>query len=186
MSFKNALRMPIIIRYDSKLVSLKGKLRADESIHSKMLIFGFGDVSVVDSKGVLNIEGDLVLSGDAHFGNGSKLDIRKGATLLIGKNMQNTAGLEIICAEKITIGDNFLSSWNTCLMDTDFHPYSSRGEQEPIVVGDNVWMGMKSTILKGSHIPDNCVIGACSLVNKKFNKESSLIVGVPAVEKTKK
>ena len=35
-----------------------------------------------------------------------------------------------------------------------------------MVIGNNVFIGMKSTILKGVHIGDNVIIGANSLVNK--------------------
>lgn len=35
-----------------------------------------------------------------------------------------------------------------------------------VVIGNNVFIGMKSTILKGVHIGDNVIIGANSLVNK--------------------
>ena len=35
-----------------------------------------------------------------------------------------------------------------------------------MVIGDNVFIGMKSTILKGVHIGNNVIIGANSLVNK--------------------
>lgn len=35
-----------------------------------------------------------------------------------------------------------------------------------MAIGDNVFIGMKSTILKGVHIGNNVIIGANSLVNK--------------------
>lgn len=35
-----------------------------------------------------------------------------------------------------------------------------------VVIGNNCFIGMHTTILKGVHIGDNCVIGANSLVNK--------------------
>ena len=42
------------------------------------------------------------------------------------------------------------------------HSWIGRG----VVIGDNVFIGMKSTILKGVHIGNNVIIGANSLVNK--------------------
>ena len=35
-------------------------------------------------------------------------------------------------------------------------------------------------ILKGSKIPSNSMIGACSLVNKEFTEENTVIAGSPA------
>jgi acetyltransferase-like isoleucine patch superfamily enzyme len=51
---------------------------------------------------------------------------------------------------------------------------------EDIVIENNVWIGMRSVILKGSLVKSGSVIGAMSLVNKKFDEENILIAGVPA------
>lgn len=40
------------------------------------------------------------------------------------------------------------------------------GSAGEVVIGNNCFIGMHSTILKGVHIGDNCIIGANSLVNK--------------------
>lgn len=186
LSFKDAFKLPVLVRYNTKLLNLSGRLLTRNGISRKMIIFGFGDVPTIDTKyerSIINIEGDLVISGNCHFGQGSRLDIRKNGFLSIGADFLNTANISIVCANRIEIGKNFLSSWQTFIMDTDFHPCSPRGESVPIVIGDNVWMGMKSTILKGSQVPTNCVIAACSLVNKQFTKENTILAGVPAVVK---
>ena len=47
-------------------------------------------------------------------------------------------------------------------------------------IGNEVWICCDSTILKGSSIPDGSIIGAKSLVNKKFGKTNCLYAGNPA------
>lgn len=186
LSLKEAIKLPILVRYNTRLLNLSGRLSTKEEISRKMIIFGFGDVPTIDTKyerSVLNIEGDIEISGNCHFGQGSRLDIRKEGVLSIGADFSNTANISIVCTNRIEIGKNFLSSWQTFIMDTDFHPCSPRGESVPIKIGENVWMGMKSTILKGSQVPTNCVIAACSLVNKRFTKEDTILAGIPAIEK---
>lgn len=188
LSLKEAFKLPILVRYNTRLLNLSGRLLTKEVISRKMIVFGFGDVPTIDTKyerSVLNIEGNIEICGNCHFGQGARLDIRKNGVLSIGTDFSNTANISIVCANRIEIGKNFLSSWQTFIMDTDFHPCSPRGESAPIKIGDNVWMGMKSTILKGSHVPTNCVIAACSLVNKQFIKENTILAGVPAIEKTR-
>ena len=49
-----------------------------------------------------------------------------------------------------------------------------------ISIGEHVWIGMKSTILKDVKIADNVVIGACSLVNKSIAENYVAVAGVPA------
>ncbi|NNN20984.1 MAG: acyltransferase [Acidimicrobiales bacterium] len=56
------------------------------------------------------------------------------------------------------------------------HPYS-----EPILVGDRVWIGARSTLLPGTVIEDDCVVAAGSVVKGKLR--SGLVYGgVPAIE----
>lgn len=49
----------------------------------------------------------------------------------------------------------------------------------PIFIGDNVFIGMKSIILPGVHIGKNCVIGAGSIVVKDI-PPNTVAAGIPA------
>ena len=49
----------------------------------------------------------------------------------------------------------------------------------PIHVGNNVFIGARSTILPGASIGDNCVVGACSLVTGTI-PPNCVVAGVPA------
>ncbi len=53
------------------------------------------------------------------------------------------------------------------------------GIPEPVVIGDNVWIGGGVTILPGVSIGDNTVIAAASVVTKSF-PDHVLIAGNPA------
>ena len=46
------------------------------------------------------------------------------------------------------------------------------------MIGDNVFIGMRSTILKGVHIGNNVIIGANSLVNKDI-PDNCVVAGNP-------
>lgn len=49
----------------------------------------------------------------------------------------------------------------------------------PITIGDNVYIGLNTTILLGTKIGNRCIVGACSLVKGEF-PDNSVIAGVPA------
>lgn len=50
---------------------------------------------------------------------------------------------------------------------------------KPITIGDNVYIGMNTTILPGVNVGNNVIIGACSVVTKDIPSDS-LVVGNPA------
>lgn len=58
-------------------------------------------------------------------------------------------------------------------------PINKQGESfEKIVIGNNVWIGAKATILMGVTIEDNAIIGAHALVNRNV-KKNEIVGGVP-------
>jgi acetyltransferase-like isoleucine patch superfamily enzyme len=70
-------------------------------------------------------------------------------------------------------------------MDSDIHSIKNDREEvtnlpNPIRIGDKVWIGCRSVVLKGSDVPDGCIIGANALVNRKLDVECSIYAGNPA------
>ena len=51
---------------------------------------------------------------------------------------------------------------------------------KPICIGNSVWIASHVDILKGSSIPDGCVLGFKSLLTSKFKDENCIIAGIPA------
>ena len=49
-----------------------------------------------------------------------------------------------------------------------------------VVIGYHVWIGNRAILLKGVHIPNDCIIGTASVVTKRFEEEHVCIAGVPA------
>lgn len=85
----------------------------------------------------------------------------------------------------ITIGNNCLFSHDIYMRTTDSHSIiDSEGNrinyEEDITIGNHVWIGMQSLVLKGAIVPDDCIVGARSTVTKQTIEPNSLIVGTPA------
>lgn len=100
----------------------------------------------------------------------------------------------------ISIGDNVTISREVMILTHDFsittamaslNIFINRGEGEiyfkkPIEIGDNTFIGARVSILPGSKIGSNCIIGACSVV-KGTIPDGSIVIGNPAkiISKTK-
>ena len=109
--------------------------------------------------------------------------------LIIGKNFSTKSISIWITVEpnkKVIIGDDCMFSHTIIIRTSDAHTIYDidtrkvLNNAEDIIIGNHVWIGQQNTILKGSVIPDNSIIGAKSLVNKKFDKNNTIIAGVPA------
>ena len=99
--------------------------------------------------------------------------VRKGALLEIGDSV-GLSGAVIGCANHIKIGNNVLGGANVVITDFDWHPIIRHtgtlepAEAKPVIIGDYVWLGLNSVILKGVTIGENSVIGANSVVTKSI------------------
>lgn len=153
---------------------------------------GFGHVGCFDKKyerSIWEVAGNLVFEGRAFFGHGSRILVGGNGTLCVGDKFVNTAGISIICFLNIKIGRNVLTSWETLIMDTDFHKIRDLARidggirEKAVVIGNHVWIGCRATILKGTQILDDSVIAAGAVVSKKIESPSVLIAGNPALVK---
>lgn len=188
-SFKEALRLPILIRYNTRLVSLKGKI-----IGGGKLRMGFNRVGLYNrrtSPAILELKGVLKIEGTVSLGQGAKIIVGDSGLLEIEDNFQNSAEGAIVCMKHIKIGSNVLTSWETLIMDTDFHPTVDIGtgiisdKERDVWIDNDVWIGTRSIILKGTKIGKGCIVAANSLVSKNFNDENVLIAGNPGIVKRK-
>jgi len=110
-------------------------------------------------------------------------------------------GALIMADERIEIGQHVLVSWNVGIADSDFHPidaaqrridtfalapfYKDRPPRPvlktaPVIIEDNVWIGMNAVILKGVTIGENSIVAAGSVVSKSV-PANVIVAGNPAV-----
>lgn len=190
--FVAALKLAIIVKYNVKLLSLKGHVECENNPCFKMITIGFGNVGIFDSayeRTILQIDGTLVVipkRNSVYIGHGSRICALEKAKIKFGTNFCNTAKGTICCVGNIDFGNNVLTSWDTLIMDTDWHSIQDINTLEifsktkPISIGNDVWIGTRAVILKGTTIPDNCIIGANSLITKSFDKTNTIIAGNPA------
>ena len=90
----------------------------------------------------------------------------------------------ILAAESIHIGHGCLISRMVFIYDADHHDIVNEDGKvinppRPVIVGDHVWIGLQSLLLRGSKIGDGAVIAANSLVGGKI-KAGTMASGNPA------
>ena len=86
-----------------------------------------------------------------------------GATLEIGDNC-GFSGTVIAAAESITLGERVVCGGNTTITDTDWHDRASA----PVVLEDDVFIGLGTIVLKGVTIGHGTFVGAGSVVTKSL------------------
>lgn len=124
----------------------------------------------------------LEIGGYNQIGRGSLVWILEGGRIVL--NGATTTGKnKIIAKEQVTIGRDCQIAWGATICDHDFHKTYSDGRQNietaPVVIGNNVWIGMDATILKGVTIGDGAVIAAGAVVTRSVPARC-LAGGVPA------
>lgn len=105
----------------------------------------------------------------------------------IGDNV-GISGSTIYARERIAIGNYVTVGANTKIMDNDFHPLDAEARRnndfsmlktEPVEIGDHVFIGCNSIILKGTRLGEGCIVGAGSVVHGIFPPHC-VLAGNPA------
>jgi len=139
---------------------------------------------------------------------GNHVSCYAGCSFAIGPNGKCAVGdftllngALVMAEERIEIGSHCLISWNVGIADSDFHPlapaqriidahalapfYKDRPPRPklrtmPVIISDNVWIGMNAIVLKGVTIGENSVVAAGAVVTKSV-PPNVVVAGNPAV-----
>ena len=125
----------------------------------------------------VQIEDNCLLSGDVHISKGSALmsnneligHIRMGRHCAIARNV-TFQGLNHVMSKA---GINF-KLYKDIVKEELGH--TSKG---PIVIGNDVWIGIRAIILSGVKIGDGAIVGAGAVVTKDV-QPYEIVGGVPA------
>jgi len=167
----------------------RGGIIIDAPVRMAMIRVGFHQVDAIciySLKTILNIPkpGKLIFKGEAHIGHGAIISC-VGGVMTVGDNFAVSGNTSFVCYKEITIGRDVQFAWDSLVMDSDAHKiYNHEGvrinEDKPVIIGDKVWLACQNTVLKGSVIGNNCVVGANSLLNKAYTDDGVIIAGSPA------
>lgn len=117
---------------------------------------------------------------------GAYISANRNSEISIGNNSYISQDVTINARSCIKIGKNVMLAQQVKIMDFDAHDIFSFSEQKTVlnkskavIIEDNVWIGVRATILKGVTIGSGSIVGANSCVTS--NVPSNVIVaGNPA------
>lgn len=110
-----------------------------------------------------------------------------GGCIEVGNKSLLSGKIEIASTEgtAIRIGEDCLFSSGIDIRSGDSHSiYDESGKRinnaSDIYVGNHVWIGRSAVLLKGTRIPDGCVVGAGAILNRAYEKDHAILAGIPA------
>lgn len=176
---------------------LRLKQTFNQKYFSFMLTRFFKHNVICYGEPIINGRNNIYLSGNLTIGYRARIEaIEKyyGQTfypqIFFGDNVIIGDNCHIGAINKIKIGDNTLIGSNVLIIDHSHgdiecninilqreRPLLSKGE---IKIGKNCWICDDVKILSGVTIPDNCIIGAGSIVTKSIEESDCVVCGTPA------
>jgi acetyltransferase-like isoleucine patch superfamily enzyme len=143
-------------------------------------------------------EPGLILGHGVKVYTWTEFNIEPGGQIVVGDD-SILVGAVFMCADRIGIGRRVIVSYNVTIADSDFHPRdpelrkqdaianAPRGDRSrrpalitrPVVIEDDVWIGIGAILLKGVRVGRGARIGAGSVVTRDV-PAGATVAGNPA------
>lgn len=160
--------------------------------HSKMEIgdevFIGGTQIEIGTYSALKIGNHSILG---KMGTVQRVVIRNNAEVVIGDDFSIAGDFFFMISPntRLKIGKDNMFSWGVRIFTDDGHSIFDvvsreainvmQGQCREVVIGDHVWIGLRTTIFYGTNIGNGSIVGACSFMKGSF-PNNCMIAGVPA------
>jgi acetyltransferase-like isoleucine patch superfamily enzyme len=135
----------------------------------RIVNFIFQKIFKINSKVPFMVHFTSIVNGKVVIGKG------------VARYFANSSGCYIQGKNGVFIGDNTIFAPGVKIISANHskYDYSKHDLCNPIIIGNNCWLGTNVVVLPEVNLGDNVVVAAGSVVTKSF--ESNLIIGgVPA------
>jgi acetyltransferase-like isoleucine patch superfamily enzyme len=192
---------PLILRFRARYRHLDSIARDREHEAAIRASARFSEKAIIDGACIVGNSGlpENVTVGDFSLIRGELLTLTPSARIAIGHHTHVGVGTRIWAADSITIGDFVQIAASVDILDGNSHPLDYRMRREeaisrfenkepyklegvpaaPVTIEDDVWIGVKSTVLKGVHIGRGSIVAASSVVVHDV-PPFTLVAGNPA------
>ena len=188
-NFKTAIKLPILIYGKLKISRLSGQIILLGKIKTGRMRIGYNSDQFSAPKGgaLLNLTGKIISHGV--FWASIDVLIQVAGTLELSDCTFFGNSSKLRCNNYVFFGIGSRMASECQAFDTNFH-YTrniNTGEiyrpEGKIIVGNYCWIGNRTTLAKGTVLPDYTMVASNSLCNKDFaidNMVAPLIGGIPA------
>jgi maltose O-acetyltransferase len=112
------------------------------------------------------------------------INVERGATLSIGEESRINFGCVFHATKHLEIGNRCRIGHHVFIMDSPLHEEAPsrrhlRPEPKPIIIGDDVWIASRVSILAGVTIGAGSIVGAGSVVSRDV-PPMTIVAGNPA------
>lgn len=180
LPYRQAKLCPILLHWRTKVYVSKDAeivIAHPRKCGIRIGIWG-GSYSLANRRSMFLIfdEGKVLFDGTASFSKGTHVIVRGNGKLTVGYKFFCNANCNIFCNKFITFGLDNLLGWNITLLNSDGHDTYvcnvRQDSQKEIVLGDHVWIGANSTILKGVCLANNTIVPYGSVIHKSNQEEN--------------
>ena len=170
--------------YSMWISNFIGSIGQGSRIFHPCLLWGGGENNIVIGKNTV-IQGHCIIGCWVKYaGETYTPSIEIGDNCNIGEHTHISAinrieiGDGLLTGRYVYIGDNSHGSlsWEEVSIPPIRRPLTSKG---PVIIGKNVWIGDKCTVLSGVTIGDNAIIAANSVVTHDV-PSNCVVAGAPA------
>lgn len=187
--FSDAIKFPIYVYGKLYILNLRGKLILEGDIYPGRFRIGNNTDKFSSQKGgaMLNLCGTIISHGYFSCSIDCLIEVIGTLELSDGVFFGNMA--KVRCYSYIYFGKLSRIASECQAFDTNFHFTRNihtgvvHNKDGSIIVGNNCWIGNRSTLSKGTKLPDYSIVASNSLCNKDYTHDAPfapLIGGIPA------
>lgn len=173
---KVAIKLPVYIYSNVEFVTLSGNIELLNPVKRGSIRIG---MKCDRGQGVTIIRnmGTMKLGENVKIFQGCDILVGKKAILEVKKNARIRENCLVYVSNYVSIGERTGIAYQSSISEDDYHYIinSETGEakncKEPIIIGDNNWIGSRTVIKKGTKTPSNIIVASSySLLGKDYTK----------------
>ena len=178
--YKGKLYTFYVLYICSRLMTVRVTFQTLPLLTQKTRMTGLGKIELGKSVTLGIRTSPYLTTGECYIAANKQCSVIKiGSEVRINNNAAIIAN-----SGTITIGDNTLIGPNFMCIDSNFHSLNptkrlipQEAKSESVSIGNNVFIGANVTVLKGSTVGDNSVIGAGCVITGEIPRNSVVTCG---------